>query len=103
LTELIERDRGVVCVVSVFGIGGSVCGCMYVYTLKHITENSSLEQLLEDLLSRINVNLSSRVSARIDFGTCELFFLLECCARTNSDESLKILQDPLDCTQGIQM
>ena len=30
-----RRDRGVVCVVSIFNAGGSVCGCMCVYTHKH--------------------------------------------------------------------
>jgi len=27
-----RRDRGVVCVFSIFKAGGSVCGCMCVYT-----------------------------------------------------------------------
>ena len=87
LTELTGRDRGVVCVFSVFDIGGS----MYVYTHTHILidficfnyQKQILEPLLEDLLSQININLSCRVSARIDSGTCELFFLLKCRATTN--------------------
>ena len=31
-----RRDRGVVCVFSIFNAGGSVCGCMCVYTHTHI-------------------------------------------------------------------
>ena len=30
-----RKDRNVVCVFSIFNAGGSVCGCMCVYTHKH--------------------------------------------------------------------
>ena len=30
-----RKDRGVVCVFSIFNACGSVCGCMYVYTHTH--------------------------------------------------------------------
>ena len=30
-----RKDRGVVCVFSIFNAGGSVCGCVCVYTHKH--------------------------------------------------------------------
>jgi len=30
-----RKDRGVVCVFSIFNAGGSVCGCMWVYTHTH--------------------------------------------------------------------
>jgi len=30
-----KRDRGVVCVFSIFDLGGSVCGCMCVYMHTH--------------------------------------------------------------------
>ena len=30
-----RKDRGVVCVFSIFNAGGSVCGCMCVYTRAH--------------------------------------------------------------------
>jgi len=29
------KDRGVVCVFSIFNAGGNVCGCMWVYTHTH--------------------------------------------------------------------
>ena len=30
-----RKDRGIVCIFSIFKAGGSVCGCMCVYTLTH--------------------------------------------------------------------
>ena len=30
-----RRDMGVVCVFSIFNAGGSVCGCMFVYSRAH--------------------------------------------------------------------
>jgi len=30
-----RKDKGVVCVFSIFNAGGSVCGCMWVYTHTH--------------------------------------------------------------------
>jgi len=33
-----RKDRGVVCVFSIFDAGGSVCGCMWMYTHTHTAQ-----------------------------------------------------------------
>jgi len=68
-------------------------------SIAFITGNSSLEPLLEGLCAQIHVNLSCRVFGRNRTGDLRMTKFLECRAlhhwATVTDESPKILQDPL--------